>query len=178
MSSTQTVPVTFEVAFRGGYDFGLYIGDSIYSGKHAEENSYWYVVVSRTDLSVVFNEMSTDNSSYPAGLSAYLGDSGFYVFISTYILRSDHLPVGQLFQLMEDLGATSNLEKVLQIANQVGTGNYTNAAYSIAAIADLSKQTVFDQYTFFVGDNLFMPLMFGSIEVLGKTIWTLGVVNS
>jgi len=178
MSDQQFSPVSFQICWDLGKESSLYIGDNSHGppASSPQANAYWYIVVSSLDLSIVFNEVTVDNANYPSGLDAYLGSSEYYVFISTRNLAANHLPVGSLYSLLEKLGATSNLTKVLQIANQLGTGGLPTglATYSIAANTDLTGNTAFDQYSFFDSDVVLVPLKFGAVTVAGKTVWVLG----
>jgi len=176
MNDQQIVPVTMEVAWLETAIGRLYIGDTEYNPKPLPSlaNGYWYVVVDSYNLNVVFNVMNADNADYPAELGVFLGNSRYYIFISTSDMRTTHLPVDKLFTLLKSLGASSNLTKVLQIGNQIGTSQLEKATYSIAANTDQSGHTAFDQYSMFADNATVVPLAFGAVTVAGQTIWTLG----
>lgn len=180
MSDLQVTPTTLQLAWTQLLPSRMYIGDQTIIPQPTKgiENAYWYVVVDRTNLEVRFNLIVSDNANYPAGLKPYLGDPNMYIWISTHGVRADHLPVGELAALIQSLGATSNFTKLLQIGKQLGTPTNNLVAYYIAASADMTGQTVFDQYSYFQTDALMVPLLYAPFEFNGKTFWILGQVGA
>ena len=181
MSNSKFEPVTLMAGWGPNYPSKLIIGSRTYNTNPNDSsisNAYWYIVVDRRDLSVPFNQLVAGNSEYPKGLDTFLGSSNYYIWISTKDMKSDQLPVGNLLKLMESLGATANLTKALQIANQIGTGTFELVTYSMASSTDQRQQSAFDQYSFFQTDALLVPLMFGSVQSEQGTIWILGEVRN
>lgn len=95
---------------------------------------YWFVAVSRKDLSVKVNVVGKDESSVPPELKALDHEEGYMLLVVTNALSYYKLPTGDLHTFLAGNGGGTGLNAIEQAAEQAGSaagGRFIYALFSI-----------------------------------------------
>lgn len=129
----------------------LRIGDQAELNSSAVGSHFWWVVVDLTvssNLQVVVNTTSTDTTSVPSEVAKYVGSESHFLFFICCEQMTFNLPTGKLASTLHDIGAKSELRRLEQVIEQIGTGSVSEWAYILAATMDTKDAGGFE-----VNDN-------------------------
>ena len=177
MSNGNIVPATaFATAFipnpGGGVPFSeVAIGDQSYvpSGQQDNSSFMWLLVVDLTNLNVVANEVSTDGSTVPSDVSQYVGNPQYFLYALSNSAWASVFPSGDLYALLEKVGAGTGLAYLSQTFAQIGTGFLGTFTYILAATMDASDAPGFEAAS--LTDLQVLTMGFLPITVDGNTTY-------
>jgi len=113
-------------------NFGqIAIGDKIMN-QNPSSGSLWFVVLDRSNLSVVFNELQSAPNTVPA-LTQY-NDSNHILIVATMGMGLNNQPQGDLFNFLDHNGGGIELRRIDQIATQFGCGSLGTYGYALVGV--------------------------------------------
>ena len=132
---------------------------------------YWFVVLDRSTLAVVFNQMQSAGNVVPA-LSQF-NTSDYILIVATLGLGLDRQPQGPLFDFLDINGAGRALRRLDQVATQIGCGTLGTFGYALVGVLgnlNIPGFEAVDLVSATAGPVLtpqFMPT-----TIAGKTVYT------
>lgn len=176
MSNGNIVPATafsmYYVNVDGGIPLSeLAIGDQTYqpSGQEGGSSFFWLVVVDLNNLNVVANEVSTDGSTVPSDIAQYAGNPQYFLYAISNSAWAGVAPSGDLYALLQKVGAGTGLAYLEQVYAQIGTGYLSTFSYILAATMDTSDAPGFEAVSF--SELQLLTMGFLPIEVDGQTTY-------
>ncbi|MCC8999936.1 MAG: hypothetical protein LM522_10650 [Candidatus Contendobacter sp.] len=94
--------------------------------------AYWFVVIERSSLNVVYNQLQKAPNVAP-NLGSY-NSSDYILIVATFGLGLDVTPTGDLFQFLDLNGAGRELRRIEQIAQQFGCGTMGTFGYALVGV--------------------------------------------
>ena len=179
----QNIPLTVESAMVENFGILVAYGQQSVQPPSLQPNQYWFVVFDRSSLNVVYNVASGDGTSVPNGLAQYNTDQ-YILVLTTYVLSIVNLPQGDLYDFLIDNGAGRQLNRLIQINNQIGCGQIGSLAYALVAVlgnvdqgfeASQIPQTIMINATTFgvtAGPGPILTLTLMPVVVGGQISWT------
>lgn len=171
--SQKSVPLTIQ-AVNNSQELGnsaIVIGSDYMKIPSSEIGQYWFVVVDRTNLKVVANFTTTDNSSVPSQLSPYLNNTQYCLILTTFQLGVAHLPTGNLYNFLISEGADVALKRGEQLYEALNCAFLVNFAYTFVAVfgddGGQSFEGIEEQLP-----GLLTTLQFVPVDVAGTTYYT------
>lgn len=174
MSDVTDVPLLIECPLLENYDRAIVIGTGegsfvpLPSG--AQANSYWFVVVQSSDLAVVANVVSTSNDTVPADVEKFAGSDDHILLVATWALQLNNVPTGDLYTFLKNTGAGAEMDRLDQVYEQLGTGDFGAACYALAATLNDQDSPGIEASSLFNG--LVLTAQFMPVEVDGVTTYT------
>jgi hypothetical protein len=168
----STIPVTVQ----GSYEYlpvMAFIGDQYYSPQNLPPNQpvngVWYLIVDLTNLSnVVVNEFTTDTTNVPGNVQKYAGNSQYMLIFATVQLLSGSVPTGAVVQLLRNSGAGTQLARMEQMVEQIGSGSFVYVSYTLAG--QMGTGTGFELFSYL--DFTILTFQLLPVTVGGKTTYT------
>lgn len=130
----SNVPLTIQTGLALNYGSQIVFGSNNLSIQYNLQNTYWMVIVDRTNLNVVANFTFTDNSSIPAQLKPYAGNSQYFLILNTQNLQSANLPQGDFYNFLISEGAGPQLNAAEQIYEALNCGTWGWMSYCYVAV--------------------------------------------
>jgi hypothetical protein len=136
--SDPSVPLTIVSSPANNYYYAqIAIGDNVLSQQPNSWN-YWFVVVDRRTLKVVYNQLQQSANSAP-NLGAY-NTSDYMLIVATLGVGLNNQPQGALFQFLDANGAGRQLRRVNQVAEQLNCGYLGTFGYAlVSTLGDLNS---------------------------------------
>jgi hypothetical protein len=149
----------------------LVIGDQSYtpSGQQPNASFMWLVAVDLTNLNVVANDVSTDGATVPSDISQYAGNPQYFLYAVSNSAWANVLPQGDLYALLQKVGAGPGLAYLEQVYAQIGTGFLGTFSYILAATMDESDAPGFEAVS--LTELQLLTMGFLPITVDGNTIY-------
>ncbi len=176
MSSTN-LPVTIQaINQQGTWSNSITIGKngsnlSIAVKDTKLRNAYWIVVLNRQSLKVELNMTTQDNSSIPAQLQSYLGNTNYILFFNSQNLGSAYLPQGALYNLLVSEGAGAQLRRLEQVYETLNCGTWGFMAYSFVAVLGNDGGSALEDSTIMNG-ALLHTIELSPIDIGGTNYYT------
>jgi hypothetical protein len=136
----SNVPLTIQTAGSLNLNGQIVIGQNQLTLDYMTSNCYWYVVIDRTNLNVVANFNTKDNSNVPSQLAPYQGNSQYIMILSTQGLGTMFLPQGALYNFLVSEGAGSQLNRAEQIFEALNCGYWGYLNYCFVTV--LGQDTI------------------------------------
>ncbi len=150
--------------------------------------NYWFVVLDRSTLDVVYNIQQASNTDVPSGLTQY-DDTSHILIVATLSLYNTAVPQGDLFTFLVDHGGGSTLRRLEQIGVQLTCTEVQYLAYSLVSVLgtdDLGFETMAmsgnvtvwydagqsEYYGRTTGPGAILTLLLMPVDVDGTTMWT------
>ncbi|HPE71421.1 MAG TPA: hypothetical protein PK018_04470 [Candidatus Competibacter sp.] len=133
--------------------------------------AYWFVVIDRSSLNVVYNQLQKAPNVAP-NLGPY-NSSDYILIVATIGLGLDVTPTGDLFNFLDYNGAGRELRRIEQIAQQFGCGTMGTFGYALVGVLGDLNQPGFEASNIAgtnVGPVLTLQLM--PFVNQGKTVYT------
>lgn len=132
---------------------------------------YWFVVIDRSSLAVVYNQMQHDANVVP-NLGQF-NTSDYILIVATLGLGLDRQPQGPLFDFLDVNGGGRALRRLEQVATQIGCGTLGTFGYTLVGVLgnlNIPGFEAVDLASATVGPVLTVQLMPTTIS--GKTVYT------
>ncbi|MBK8283835.1 MAG: hypothetical protein IPK97_02565 [Ahniella sp.] len=94
--------------------------------------SFWFVVIARTNLNVVYNALQTAPDQVPP-ISQY-NDSNHILVVATLSIGLNNQPQGALFAFLDVNGAGAQLRRIEQLAVQFNCGSLGTYGYALVGV--------------------------------------------
>lgn len=130
---------------------------------------WWYTIVDLTNLNVPDVAVSTSNDTVPPNISKYLGNPQFFLFFAGNVQMSSHIPHGQLWDFLKQVGSGSALARGEQMISQLGTSSIAHFSYALAATMNTADLPGFEAFSPDLSSIITMEFM--PITVNGKTTY-------
>ena len=138
------------------------------------QSHFWWVVVdleASANLNVVVNTTSTDTTTVPSDVQQYVGNPQYFLFFICSNQATYNLPTGSLAETLKDIGANTELTRLEQIIEQIGTGSVSFWAYILGATMDTKDAAGFEASSNFT--PVVMTMQFMDIDgVYTPLVWT------
>lgn len=174
MSDVTNVPLLIESPLQKNYDRAIVIGTGegsfVTPPSDAEPNSYWFVVVQSSDLEVVANVSSTSNDTVPPDVEKFASSDDHILLVATWALQMNNVPTGDLYTFLKNTGAGAEMDRLDQIYEQLGTGDFVSVSYALAATLSDQDSPGIEAAALFNG--LVLTARFMPIEVNGVVTYT------
>jgi hypothetical protein len=130
--ATSPVPLSVVSSLNDQYYFGqIAIGDKVLE-QNPSSRSLWFVVIDRSDLSVVFNELQSAPNTVPA-LTKY-NNSDHILIVATMGMGLNNQPQGDLFNFLDHNGGGIELRRIEQVATQFNCGSLGTYGYALVGV--------------------------------------------
>ncbi|WP_235297962.1 hypothetical protein [Portibacter marinus] len=170
MSDSKSIALTIQAPLVNNLGARIVIGKNQLYLDSSKINLYWMVVVDRTDLSVKANFTFSTNDKVPKELNPYLNNSQYILILTTQLLKSANLPVGDFYNYLIKEGADRELKRCEQIFAALNCGNWAYWAYSYVTIMGDDTTSGFELFGF--TDSTIMTLQLQPVNISGKTYYT------
>ncbi len=128
------LPLTVESALAVNFNLAVCVGpNAVQPPSQPGANSYWFVVLDRTNLNVVFNYLTQSYNSVPSGLAPDNTD-GYILVLTTIGLGTLNVPQGALYTFLDQSGGGAQLASLAQISSQLGCGEINTVAYNLVTV--------------------------------------------
>lgn len=132
---------------------------------------YWFVVIDRSSLQVVYNQVQSSANTAP-NLGSY-NTSDYILIVATLGVGLNNQPQGDLFKLLDLNGGGLQLRRVEQIATQFNCGSLGTFGYALVGVLGNQNVPGFEASMIGlpgVGPILAVQLM--PTTIAGKTVYT------
>lgn len=167
----SSVPLTVVSSLATNYHFGqIAIGDQTLT-QEPKSWAYWFVVVDRYKLKVVYNQVQSSASTAPDIGSNNSPD--YLLIVATMGIGLNNQPQGDLFKFLDLNGAGRQLRRIDQVAQQLNCGSLGTFGYALVGTLGDMNQPGFEASRISapsVGPILTCQLM--PYEIDGKTCYT------
>ncbi len=96
------------------------------------QGGFWFVVIDRSNLSVVYNQVQTSPTQVP-DLGGF-NSSDYILALATLGVGLNNPPQGDLFNFLDINGGGRELRRVEQIATQFNCGSLGTYAYALVGV--------------------------------------------
>ncbi len=169
--SDPTVPLTVVSSTSNKfYSAEMAIGSNILTQQPSSWN-YWFVVIDRRTLAVVYNQLQQSANTAP-NLGSY-NTSDYILIVATLGIGLNNQPQGDLFNFLDVNGAGRQLRRVNQVAEQLNCGSLGTFGYALVGQLGNSNQPGFEASQISgssVGPILTCQLM--PMDINGQTYYT------
>lgn len=133
---------------------------------------YWILVVDRTTLAVVYNQVQTANDQVPP-ISQY-NDSNHILILATMAVNCSDQPQGAFYQFLDLNGGSVALNQIAQVAQQFGCGYFGYFGYALVSVLGNENTPGFELVTFdnAIGSGQPLTLQLMPVQVGNQTLWT------
>jgi hypothetical protein len=166
------VPLTIQTLISspsGGYTDRVVIGTQQLMLDPKLNNCYWALVIDRTNLNVAENFSFKDNQTIPALLLKYNNNPQYLLVLTTQMLRTAFIPAGQFYAFLQQLGSGNALQRIEQIYQTLGCGNWSGLSYTMVAAFDGSIGFDFSAYH---GDQIYTVQLVPASNPSGGVLYT------
>lgn len=169
--SDNTVPLTVVSNPNNTYFWAqMAIGKNVLT-QTPSQAGYWFVVLDRTSLAVVYNQVQSAPNTAP-NLGSY-NTSDYILIVATLGIGLNKQPQGDLFNFLDVNGGGRELRRVEQVAVQLNCGSLGTFAYALVGVLGNLNTPGFEASAIavnMVGPILTVQLMPTTIG--GKTVYT------
>lgn len=146
------------------------IGPNILS-QTPQQGCYWFVVIDRRNLNVVYNQTQPSGSTVP-NIAPY-NTTDYILVVATLGVGLNNQPQGALFDFLDVNGAGRQLRHVDQMARQFGCGSLGTFGYALVSVLGNLDQPGFElsQITN-PGTGPFLTVQLMPINVGGQVYFT------
>lgn len=149
----------------------LVIGtNSLALGQQLNTQSFWFVAVDlENDLQVVANEVSTNATTVPASIQQLAGSAQYFLFVVSNSTYTPMVPQGALYSFLAKVGAGTQLARIEQLVEQIGTGIVVRFSYILAATMAFGDLPGFEELSTFTPAILTMGFL--PVDIGGKIVY-------
>jgi hypothetical protein len=147
----------------------IVIGKSILSQAPAQR-AYWIVILDRSTLAVVYNQLHADASKAPD--IGKFNTSDYILIVATAAMGLDRQPQGAFHTFLDANGAGRELRRVEQIAVQLNCGSLGTFGYALVSV--MGQPRGFEACEIGAGRAIapILTLQLMPVTANGKTIYT------
>jgi hypothetical protein len=169
--SDNSVPLSVISNPNNQYFWGqIGIGKNILT-QNPKSYAYWFVVLDRGNLNVVFNQLQTAPSTSP-NLGNF-NTSDYILVVATLGIGLNNQPQGDLFNFLDLNGAGRELRRVEQIATQFNCGSLGTFGYALVGVLGNQNQPGFEASAISIGGvGPILTVQLMPFIVAGKTMYT------
>lgn len=102
--------------------------------------SYWFTVLDRRTLKVVFSQMSATYDTAP-DIGSY-DTRDYLLIVTTWNLGTGHVPQGALYDFLYDNGGGRELKRVVQLNNTLGCGTWGWVTYVLVGVLGPGRPSI------------------------------------
>lgn len=130
----KPLPLTITAPNDPTFPAQMVIGsDSLYlKEKPGPYGGYWFVVIDRKSLKVVYNQFSASSDKAPE-IGEY-DSSDYILLLSTAGLGTGEVPQGALYDFLYDNGGGRELKRIVQLNNTLGCGTWGWVSYILVGV--------------------------------------------
>lgn len=146
------------------------VGNKILN-QQPKSHAYWFVVLDRSNLNVVYNQLQSAPNVAP-DLGSF-NSSDYILLVATLGIGLNNQPQGDLFNFLDLNGAGRELRRIEQIATQFNCGSLGTFGYALVGVLGNQNQPGFEASAVGIagiGPILTVQLM--PFVVNGKTMYT------
>ena len=170
MSASGNIPFTVKSPRNTNGQIVAVVGGTTYFPNPYTNNSFWFLILDRTTLQVVFNVVQQSNTTLPAGIEQY-NDPRYLLIVATTSLSTLRVPQGPLYAYLLDNGASAALKRLEQISAQLNCGEIGTLAYCLVDILGESSSLGLEAGAY-DGIGPVMTLQLMPVVTSGTTYWT------
>lgn len=168
--SENTVPLTVVSGASRSYPWGqVALGTNIMT-QSPKQRSFWFVVIDRSTLEVVYNQMQTDPSTAP-DLGKFSTPDYVLAFASLG-MGLDRQPQGALFTFLDQNGAGRELRRIDQVASQLNCGSLGTYGYALVAPLGNTNPSGFELSQLSTENATVLTVQMMPTTISGKTFYT------
>jgi hypothetical protein len=168
--SDNSVPLSVIANPNNQYYWGqVGIGNNVTT--QSQKGGYWILVVDRSSLQVVYNQVQGSPSQAPD--IGNFNTPDYLLIVATLGVGLNNPPQGDLFQFLDVNGGGRELRRIEQIAFQFNCGSLGTFGYALVGILGNTNQPGFEASQVGlsgVGPILTVQLM--PMNIGGKTVYT------
>lgn len=128
----SNVPLTVVSSLANNYYYGqIAIGDQTLK-QDLKSWAYWFVVLDRHTLKVVYNEVQNSPNTAP-DIGSY-NSPDYLLVVATMGVGLNDQPQGELFKFLDLNGAGRQLRRVDQVAQQLNCGSLGTFGYALVGV--------------------------------------------
>ncbi len=166
--SDRTVPLTVVCGSGAGHPWGqIAVGSNILT-QSPPQRGFWFVVIDRTNLAIVYNQVQTDPSAAP-NVGQHSGDN-YILVMASLGMGLGRQPQGALYTFLDKNGAGRELRRVAQVAAQLNCGSLGTYAYGLVSI--MGKAKGFEVSAVSTGHSAILTLQLMPVDIGGKKLYT------
>lgn len=170
MSASGNIPFTVKSPRNTNGQAVVVVGGSTYAPNPYTNNSFWFLIIDRTTLQVVFNVLQQSNTTLPAGIEKF-NDPRFLLIFVTISLGTLRVPQGPLYAYLIENGAGVALKRLEQISAQLNCGEINALAYCLVDILGEATSLGLESGAY-DGMGPVMTLQLMPVVAQGTTYWT------
>jgi hypothetical protein len=131
---TAPVPLTVVSSLNNqspNYYAQIAIGPNILN-QSSKTAGYWFVVVDRSNLNVVYNQLQAAPNTAPA--IGKFNTSAYVLIVATLGVGLNNTPQGDLFKFLDLNGGGRQLRRVEQVGSQLNCGSLGTFSYALVGV--------------------------------------------
>jgi hypothetical protein len=132
MSELKPVPMSVKSPMDTTYQITLAVGDAQVEIPDRKANSYWIVVIDRTTLKPVYNQVHTNPDTAP-DIGPYDADN-YMLVVCSVALGTGYVPQGAFYDFLYGAGAGTQLDRIVQVNQQIGCGEVGKMSYILVGL--------------------------------------------
>lgn len=168
--SDNSIPLSVIASPNNQYYWGqIGIGKNVIT--QSGHGGYWFVVIDRGSLSVVYNQVQASPTQAP-NLGSY-NSNDYILAVASLGVGLNNPPQGDLFNFLDVNGGGHELRRVEQIATQFNCGSLGTFGYALVGVLGNTNQPGFEGSLIGqggVGPILTVQLL--PVTISGKTVYT------
>jgi hypothetical protein len=166
--SDSTVPLTVVSGSGATHPWGqIGVGTNILT-QSPQQRGFWFVVIDRSNLSIVYNQVQGDPSTAP-NVGQY-STQNYILVMASLGMGLDRQPQGALFTFLDANGAGRELRRVEQVATQLNCGSLGTYGYALVSVFGNPKG--FEVSTVSTGHSAILTVQLMPITIGGTTLYT------
>ena len=140
--TNSDVPLTVVSSLANEYYYGqIAIGDQTLT-QDPKSWAYWFVVLDRQTLKVVYNELHSSANTAP-DIGSY-NSTDYLLAVATMGIGLNNQPQGELFEFLDLNGAGRQLRRIDQVAEQLNCGSLGTFGYALVGVLGNMNQPGFE----------------------------------
>lgn len=141
MASTNVIPLTVNSPLSTTWLSGVAMGTQSFGPPgNPTPAGYWILVIDRTALKVVYNQVQTSYDTAP-DLGAFNTDD-YFMIVAAIAVTLNNIPQGDFFTFLNANGAGPQLARLEQINTQLGCGTVGSFSYVLISILGLGQEAL------------------------------------
>ena len=169
--SISTTPLTVVSNPNNQYYWGqIAIGTNVLT-QQPSQGGYWFVVIDRGSLAVVYNQMQAAPNVAPN--IGNFNNTNYILVVATLGVGLNNVPQGALFNFLDVNGGGRELRRVEQVGMQLNCGSLGTFGYALVGVlGNLNVPGFEGSWLATSGTGPILTVQLMPIVVDGKTVYT------
>lgn len=169
--SISTTPLTIVSSPSNQFYWAqIAIGNNVLT-QQPSQSGYWFVVIDRSSLAVVYNQMQSSPNTAPN--IGNFNSTNYILTLATLGVGLNNVPQGALFNFLDANGGGRELRRVEQVGMQLNCGSLGTFGYALVGVLGNLNEPGFEGSMMAVnGTGPILTVQLMPTVISGKTVYT------